>query len=139
MSNFIISGFSDEIDENIDKQFETLQKLGIKYFEPRGINGKNIADLTDDEVFKLLTAMKKYGIRASSIGSPIGKIGIRDDFEPHFEKFKRVVEIAKMLGTEYIRMFSFYIPEGQNPDLFRGEVTFRLVKMIPYAKSLDVV
>lgn len=139
MSNFIISGFSDEIDENIDKQFETLQKLGIKYFEPRGINGKNIADLTDDEVFKLLTAMKKYGIRASSIGSPIGKIGIRDDFEPHFEKFKRVVEIAKMLGTEYIRMFSFYIPEGQNPDLFRGEVTFRLVKMITYAKSQDVV
>lgn len=139
MNNFIISGFSDEIDENIDIQFQTLKELGIQYFEPRGINGKNIADLTDDEVMKLLAAMKKYGIRASSIGSPIGKIGIRENFEPHFEKFKRVIEIAKMLGTEYIRMFSFYIPEGQNPDLFRGEVTFRLVKMITYAKSQNVV
>lgn len=139
MNNFIISGFSDEIDENIDIQFQTLKELGIQYFEPRGINGKNIADLTDDEVMKLLAAMKKYGIRASSIGSPIGKIGIRENFEPHFEKFKRVIEIAKMLGTEYIRIFSFYIPEGQNPDLFRGEVTFRLVKMITYAKSQNVV
>ena len=44
-----------------------------------------------------------------------------------------------MLGTEYIRIFSFYIPEGQDPDLFRGEVTFRLVKMITYAKSQNVV
>lgn len=139
MNTFIISGFSDEISESIPEQFETLKKLGISYFEPRGINGKNIADLTDDEIFILLGAMKKYGIRASSIGSPIGKIGIRDDFEPHFEKFKRVVEIAKMLGTEYIRIFSFYIPEGQNPDLFRGEVTLRLVKMITYAKQEGVV
>lgn len=139
MNNFIISGFSDEIDENIEIQFQALKDMGIRYFEPRGINGKNIADLTDDEVMKLLAAMKKYGIRASSIGSPIGKIGIRENFEPHFEKFKRVIEIAKMLGTEYIRIFSFYIPEGQNPDLFRGEVTFRLVKMITYAKSQNVV
>lgn len=139
MSNFIISGFSDEIDDNIEKQFTVLQKLGIKYFEPRGINGKNISELTDEEVFELLAMMKKYGIRASSIGSPIGKIGIRDDFEEHFEKFKRVVEIAKMLGTEYIRIFSFYIPEGQNPELFRGEVTLRLVRMIKYAASENVV
>ena len=139
MQNFIISGFLDEIDENIDIQFETLQKLGIKYFEPRGINGKDIADLTDDEVFSLLTAMKKYGIRASSIGSSIGKIGIRDDFEMHFEKFKRVIEIAKALGTEYIRIFSFYTPEGDDPNKYRGEVTFRLVKMITYAKSQNIV
>lgn len=139
MQSFIISGFSDEIDENIDIQFEALQRLGMKYFEPRGINGKNIADLTDDEIFKLLTAMKKYGIRASSIGSPIGKIGIKDDFEPHFEKFKRVVEIAKALGTEYIRMFSFYMPEDDDPEKYFGEVTLRLVKMITYAKSQNIV
>lgn len=139
MYSFILSGFADEIDENIDVQFQTLQKLGMNYFEVRGVNEKNVADLTDDEVFKLLTAMKKYGIRASSIGSPIGKIGIRDDFGPHFEKFKRVIDIAKALGTEYVRIFSFYIPEGDDPDKYRGEVTLRLVKMITYAKSQNIV
>ena len=39
--------------------------------------------------------MEKYGIKVSSIGSPIGKIKLTDSFEEHFEKFKRVVAIAK--------------------------------------------
>ena len=33
-----ISGFSDEIDKSITKQFEVLNKLGISYFEPRGVD-----------------------------------------------------------------------------------------------------
>lgn len=53
MGKFIISGFADEIDEKIDKQFEHLNKLGIGYFEPRGIDGKNISELSEDEA-KLL-------------------------------------------------------------------------------------
>ena len=44
-----ISGFSDEIDKNIDIQFQVLNKLNIKFFEPRGIDGKNISLLTLDE------------------------------------------------------------------------------------------
>lgn len=139
MHNFIISNFSDIIDENVDVQFKTLQKLGIKYFEPRVINNKNIDDLTDDEVFNLLTVMKKYGIRASCIASQIGKIGLRDNFDAHFEKFKRVVDIAKALGTEYIRVFSFYMPENDNPNKYFGEIIWRLVKMITYAKSQNIV
>ena len=50
MSKFIFTGFSDEIDFDIVKQFEGLKKLGISYFEPRTIGGKNISKLTDDEV-----------------------------------------------------------------------------------------
>ena len=38
-----ISGFSDEIDKSIVTQFSVLNRLGIKYFEPRGIDGKNIS------------------------------------------------------------------------------------------------
>ena len=53
-------------------------------------------------------AAEEYGIKASSIGSPIGKIKITDDFAPHFEKYKRIVKTAKMLDCKYIRMFSFF-------------------------------
>jgi hypothetical protein len=48
-----ISGFSDEIAEDIDTQFAMLNKLGISYFEPRGVNGKNISTLNDAEVEEL--------------------------------------------------------------------------------------
>ena len=70
---FIISGFSDEIDEKIDVQFEAITRLGISYFEPRGIDGKNISTLTSDEVKALREKMDKFNIKASSIGSHIGK------------------------------------------------------------------
>ena len=65
-----ISGFSDEISADITTQFEVLNKLGIKYFEPRGINGKNISELDGSSVQKLTEVMNRYGIKASSIGSP---------------------------------------------------------------------
>ena len=109
MSNFIISGFADEIDPKITTQFEHLNKLGISYFEPRGINGVNISEINSEQLAELKDDMKKYGIKVSSIGSPIGKIGINDPFEPHLEKLKYVIKIAKELDTKYIRIFSFFI------------------------------
>ncbi len=134
----MISGFSDEIDSNIIVQFSEIKRLGIDYFEPRFINDKNIADLNIDETNELLNKMKEYGVSASSIGSPIGKIKITDDFEPHFEKFKNVVRIAKTIGTKYIRMFSFFIEDGEQ-EKYRDEVISRLSRLIEYAKSEQVI
>lgn len=135
-----ISGFSDEINPDIDVQFRTLNNLNINYFEPRGINGKNISKLTDEELLDLKAKMKKYGIKVSSIGSPIGKVKLSESFEEHFEKFKRVVEIAKTLDTRYIRIFSFFHEDG---DVWtegeREEVLERLRRMISYASENDVV
>ena len=135
-----ISGFSDEIDAKIDVQFDVLKKLGISYFEPRGVDGKNIADLQDEEVVCLKEKMDKCGIKVSSIGSPIGKIKITDDFAPHFEIFKRVVKTAKMLDTKYIRMFSFFADnEGEWSEEQRQEVFVRIQKMLDYARENGVV
>ncbi len=135
---FILTGFSDEISSDTTAQFEGLNKLGISYFEPRNIDGKNIIKLTDEEVASLKDKMKKYGISVSSIGSPIGKIKITDDFDAHFEEFKRTVEIAKMLQTKYIRMFSFFVDEAE-ADARADEVVEKLTKMVKYAEKEDVI
>lgn len=135
-----ISGFSDEIEKSIDVQFEVLNKLNIKYFEVRGVDGKNISTLSDEEVLTLKSKMEQYGIEVSSIGSPIGKIKIEEEFAPHFEVFKKVVNIAKTLGTKYIRMFSFYHEGGDEWTAEeREEVLARLRQMIAYAKEQDVI
>ncbi|MBQ8230907.1 MAG: sugar phosphate isomerase/epimerase [Lachnospiraceae bacterium] len=140
MSYQKISGFSDEISKEIVTQFEVLNKLNIKYFEPRGIDGKNISTLTDEEVVELKAKMEQYGIKVSSIGSPIGKIKLTDSFEEHFEVFKRVVKTAKMLDAKYIRMFSFYHEGGDEWTAEeRAEVIDRLKKMIAYAEEQDVI
>ena len=134
-----ISGFSDEISDDIKTQFEVLNKLGIKYFEVRGVNGKNVSELDEDEVKSLKAKMEKYGIQVSSIGSPIGKIKLTDDFNEHFEMFKNIVKTAKALGTKYIRVFSFYHDGGEWSASERETVLERLLKMAEYANEEDVV
>lgn len=138
MANYKISGFSDEISADTTQQFEALNRLGISYFEPRGIDGTNISSLTDEEAYALKEKMDSYGIKVSSIGSPMGKIKIEEDFQPHFELFKRTVKIAKMLDTKYIRMFSFYV-NGEWTEDKTAEVYKRLNAFIEYAKANDIV
>lgn len=139
MADFIISGFSDEIDQSTDKQFAHLRELGISYFEPRGIDGKNISELTLSEAKELKEKMDRCGIKASSIGSPIGKIKITDDFSDHIKLLEHVIEIAKILDTKYIRVFSFFIPKGEDPAKYRDEVLSRMNKMAEVAEKNGVI
>ena len=135
-----ISGFSDEIAKEINVQFEVLNKLNIGYFEPRGIDGKNISELSEAEAWQLKEKMDACGIKVSSIGSPIGKIKLDAPFEPHFEMFRQVVKTAKILDAKYIRMFSFYHDGGDVwSDEERAEVLDRLRRMIVYAAENHVV
>ena len=139
MLHYTLTGFSDEIDMLTDNQFAHLNRLGIGWFEPRGIDGTNISDLTDEQCDALLAKMKAFGIRASSIGSPIGKISLDDPMEPHLEKLARTADIAKKLDCRYIRIFSFYIPEGRSFGDCRGEVMSRMKAMCGVAKEKGVI
>lgn len=139
MAEFIYSGFSDEISPDIQTQFEELKKLGIRHFEIRGVNGTNVSELTLDEAKKVSALAQSYGISASSIGSPIGKILITDPLEPHLELLKHVIEIAKIFNTPYIRVFSFYIPNDANPEDYKDEVIARMKTMVKIAEENGVV
>ncbi len=139
MSYCKISGFSDEIASDIKTQFEVLNKLGIKYFEPRGVNGKNISELSEDEAKALKAEMDKHGIKVSSIGSPIGKIKIKDDFCDHFEVFENVIKVAKILEAKHIRIFSFYHDEQEWLDEERSLVISRLKRLTEVAKENDLI
>ncbi len=135
-----ISGFSDEIAEETDVQFTVLNKLNIRYFEPRGIDGKNISQLSAEEAGALKEKMDRFGIQASSIGSPIGKVRLSEPFEEHFRLFLHVVEIAGILGAKYIRIFSFYHDGGSVWTAEeREEVLKRLRRMISCAEENDVI
>ena len=139
MNRFIISGFADEVDPMIDKQFAHLKQLGMDYFEPRNVDGTNVADLTEAQARALKQKMDENGIQVSSIGSPIGKIQITDDFAPHLEKMKHVMKLAKILGTKYIWIFSFFIPKGEDPARYRDEVLRRMQAMTAEAEKKDII
>ncbi len=135
MAEFILSAFADEYSPKFDEQLEGLKKNGVGFMEIRGIDGKNVSDLTEDEMKAVREKLDKAGIGVSSIGSPIGKIKTSDPFEPHLDKLRNCIKAAKILGTENIRMFSFYMPDGVSREEARPEVMKRLGAMLEIAKA----
>lgn len=138
MSKFILSGFSDEIDSDFNVQLEQISKLNIAYIEIRGVNGRNITEHTLEEVKEIKNQLDAAGINVSAIGSPIGKIHIEDEFEPHFELFKHTVEIASILETSYIRLFSFFMDTNKACD-YRDEVFTRLMALRDYVNGTNII
>jgi len=130
-----ITAFADEYAPELEEQITGLKRCGINHIEIRNIGGKGIHSYTLDEVKEIKKKLDKAEIDVSAIGSPIGKIGVLDDFREHFDAFRHVVNIADILDCKYIRMFSFYIPKGGDPQNYRAEVLNRLSRLISYAKT----
>lgn len=135
---FKLSAFSDEFASDFNEQMRLCKKYNIDYIEVRNVNGKNFCDYSLDEVKDLKKQMDKMEIRISAIGSPIGKINITDDFIPHLDKFKTVLDMAKIVESKYIRMFSFFIPKNQNPNDYRDEVILRWQQFIKAAEGSGI-
>ena len=138
MKQFKISAFSDEYSDSFQEQCEVLSKLGIKYMEIRGVNGKNVSVLTRDEVLDAKRILEEYGVKVSAIGSPIGKIALDGDIKKHTETAKRIFETALELGSNNIRMFSFYLPNGTSREACRSQVFFELEKLVTLSEKYGV-
>ena len=139
MAEFILSAFSDEYSQVFDEQIRGLIENEVKFMEIRGVDGKNISNVTAQEAKILRDKLDANGLGVSSIGSPIGKVKLGDPFPVHLDKLKQVIELAHILGAENIRMFSFYIPADKTHAECRGEVFEKLGKMLDAAKSEGVL
>ena len=139
MAKIMLSAFADEYSSDFAEQLAALNSFGIGCVEVRGVDGKNVSTLTRDEVKEVKRKLDFYGIGVSAIGSPIGKIKLDCDVDGHFEMARRVFETAGELGAKYVRMFSFYAPEGKNILDYKETVFDNLGKLTTLAKSHGVV
>jgi len=135
---FKLAAFADEAADSLDKQISAMVENGIEYLEIRGVDGENISDISEKKAYEIRQRLASSGLSVWSVGSPFGKIGIEDDFAPHLEKFKRGIELAHILGTEHMRIFSFYVPHDNAED-HADEVMSRLEKFLAAAKGSGIV
>jgi 3-dehydroshikimate dehydratase len=134
-----ISAFADEISDDLDEQIKHLKANGVEFIELRGVWGKNVLALSEDEVREVKQRAAESGIGFSAVGSPLGKFPLDGDFSWQMEGLKKALETAAILEAPYIRLFSFWIPPGEDASKHRAQVIDWLGQMVAEAEKTSVL
>jgi L-ribulose-5-phosphate 3-epimerase len=126
MFRFPIAAITDEFaTDDLDVALDAMAEVGMTGAELRVISGKNIIDLTDDEVRRARARVEAHGMRVLSIASPLLKCVLPDagpiderfqqdvfgstyTFEDQPRLTRRAFDIAEIAGARIIRVFSYW-------------------------------
>ena len=136
MAKFLISAFADEACDALEGQIKALQRNGLHCIEPRSMSG-NVIKKTDEELYAIRAQLDAAGITVPSLGSPIGKFDITEDFNVHLEAFDRALRACEILGAKRMRIFSFFVKQ-EELELYRDEVMRRMTILLERAERAGV-
>ncbi len=139
MKKKILAAFADEAGSDLSAQIRALKDNQISFLEIRHVNRRNITDFTTEETKELRKELDNAGISVWSMGSPFGKISITEDFQPHLDRFCHGLELAQILGTHHLRLFSFFIPANESPKNYQDTVLERLSRFLEAAKGSGIL
>jgi len=152
----ILSGFADEAayHKTAVEQFSVFAALGLQYYSIRfidiGSGVKNVMHLTPPEIKKIRNLQNEYGMKVSSIGSPIGKVKLKDvddgtkNVYVPFKKYlnrevKKACQLAHAFDTKLIRGFSFYHPKGSDPRDYLSQAADQLRQIAETCHSANLI
>lgn len=134
-----LSGFGDEISPDPATQLSVLSALGARQIEVRAAWNQNIVELGSELLGALGSAITRVGFGVSAIASPVGKSDISEPADYEFDRLKRAITAAHVLGTTRIRIFSYYRAPGLAPADIRDAVLARLASLAALAAREGVV
>src|ERR1700689_2469083 len=120
-----IAAITDEFSPDLEIALEAMQEIGMSGAELRVVSGKNIMDLSDEELDRVAELVAARGFKVISIASPLFKCLLPDSpaidsrfqhdvfaakhtFEDQPRLAERAFFIAKKFGARIIRVFSFW-------------------------------
>ena len=104
-----LTGFADEAAPDLATQIKATKELGWQYISARGIDGKNIHDLSEPEFDTACGQLEDAGIRIAEFGSLIGSWSKRidSDFKITLDEVERCIPRMQRLGTQIVRVMSY--------------------------------
>ena len=121
-----VGAITDEFSPgDLGRSLDEMVAIGMTDDELRLVNGKNILDLTDQEVDQAKAEVERRGLRILSIATPLLKC-VLPGAPPVDERFQQVVfgsrhtiddqprltarafEVAARTGARFIRVFSYW-------------------------------
>ena len=133
-----IYAFADEVSSKLDGQILALKRNGLAGLEIRGVDGTNVSAISIEKAKEVRRKLDDNGLTVWSVGSPIGKIKIQDDFDAHLDTYRHTLEIADILGAKNLRLFSFYIPKEDAPAAYHQLVIDRMGVFLDIARDTGV-
>lgn len=135
---FRFAAFADESSSDFMGQVDALKRNGYEFLEIRNVAGRPFTALTAAEAKEMAAVLRDNGLSVRSMGSPIGKIKITDDFAAHVELLKHTLELGNIFGAQQIRLFSFFMPKGEDPTPFRQQVLEQVAVLAQTSKAFGI-
>jgi L-ribulose-5-phosphate 3-epimerase len=122
---FPIAAITDEFSPDLTTAVQSMREVGMTAAELRMVFGKNIIDLTDEELDRAQKIVTDQGLKIISIASPLLKCVLpnapaidsrfqqdifasKHAFEDQARLTDRAFEIARRTGARIVRVFSYW-------------------------------
>jgi sugar phosphate isomerase/epimerase len=119
-----VSVITDEIDNDLEHALDVMAEYGVRSAELRTVWDKNIADAPDEYIDRIKRIIDSRKVNIVGIASPFYKCdlpgtsgegasgplhdAIARDFNQQMDILKRCIDIAHLLGTSFVRVFTFW-------------------------------
>jgi sugar phosphate isomerase/epimerase len=120
-----IAAITDEFSPTLSEALPFMQEIGMTGAELRVVDGKNILDLSDDELKRTRDAIQAAGLRVVSIASPLLKCVLPNapEVDSRFQHdvfaskhtfagqprlTERAMRMAQFFGAPMVRVFSYW-------------------------------
>jgi sugar phosphate isomerase/epimerase len=149
-----LAAITDEFSPELGIAVAAMGPIGMTACELRVVGGKNIMNLTDDEVKQAVDLLNARGIRVLGLSSPILKCTLPEggEVDSRFQQdmfgaaytmddqprlAERAVRLCEMTGAKVVRVFSFW--RTVDPDRCFEPACKALSKMADQFKQHDIV
>src|SRR5688500_3134612 len=149
-----IASITDEFSPDLGPALDAMAAIGMTGAELRVVWGKNIMDLTDDELSRAVDMIRAKNMEVISIASPILKCVLpnapgldprcpqdifnsKHTFEDQPRLAERAFQIAKITGAKIIRVFSYW--RTVDPDKCFDAIVMSLMDLANQAKKEDLI
>lgn len=138
----IITGFTDEVSDDLSLQIKALKELGWNHIDLRTVNGKNISSLTDKEFDHVHRQLTENNIQIACFGSTVANWG-RDavkSFDQDMLEMENSIRHMRKSGVQFIRIMSYKIdsPVPLGSD-YESVVIANIQKLVQLAEENGII
>lgn len=148
---FKLGSISDEWTQNFEQALQDMKRFGLSWVEIRTLWGVYNTEATPQQVRQIKRLLKRYRFKVSVVDTGVFKCALpgtkpvasekqdyidEAQYSKQFDVLKRAIERAHQLGTDKIRVFSFWrVP---NPETLYSRVADELSKAAEIANQSGI-